>query len=113
MSARWPEWAVECSSLSSASVRNLACARDAWPDAATHQHERERQIAAALAYVLPADRWVLRCRYGLDEHEPMTTEEIAYDTGLTQRQVRICLQRGREALKLTRQCRNLLLACQC
>lgn len=60
----------------------------ALPDEVMSSDERERNVRGALEHLLPAQAKILRERYGLDDDNPRTLQQIGNDMDLSRERIR-------------------------
>jgi RNA polymerase primary sigma factor len=71
------------------------------PDAATADHARSADLAAAVDRLNPRMRHVVMRRFGLDGRPPQTLEEVGNDLGITRERVRQLETRALKELRNT------------
>jgi RNA polymerase primary sigma factor len=58
------------------------------PEAAVTRHQRERELQAALEELSERTRHVIEARFGLNDREPATLEQVGAEIGVTRERVR-------------------------
>jgi RNA polymerase nonessential primary-like sigma factor len=85
----------------------IANAQENGPEAHAEQHEMMSMVQHWLASIPPKQRLVIMRRYGLDQGNPATLEEIAEEMGITRERVRQIQQEGLQKLKRVMNARGL------